>query len=134
MAKTVLVIDSHVAVRKMLNFALEVQGCRTVGVDGGGAADTLEALGRGGIDLLVLGINGPDDENSTLVGQVRLQPDLEGLPILLVGEPRLKLHYDLRAIGSCAWLNKPFRMHEIQGLVENLFGNAPLRPLPGDRK
>lgn len=132
MTKTALVIDSHVAVRQMLNFALEVQGCRTAGV--AGVSDPFEVLMHGGIDLLVLGIYGPDDVNSTLIREVRLQPDLEGLPILLVGEPRLKIHYDLRAIGSCAWLNKPFRMHEIQGLVESMLNNAPMKSRLGNQE
>jgi hypothetical protein len=48
------------------------------------------------------------------------------LPILLVGENHFKGEWNLRGIGNCAWLDRPFHMGELHGSVESLLGNVLL--------
>jgi DNA-binding response OmpR family regulator len=122
MAKTVLVLDKQKVTRGMLRFAMELQGFPVV--DAETADEAFAILCRGGVDLLVIGINGDNDDNADMISQVRLHPDLETLPILLVGENHLKSLLALKAFGCCAWLNKPFRMNEIHLQVESLLTNV----------
>ena len=122
MAKTVLVLDKQKVTRGMLRFAMELQGFRVV--DAERADEAFAALCRGDFDLLVIGINGDNDDNADMINQVRIHPNLEALPILLVGENHLKSLHALKEFGCCAWLNKPFRMNEIHLQMENLFSNV----------
>lgn len=122
MNKTVLVLDKQKVTRGMLRFAMELQGFRVVDTEI--ATEAFAVLCRGGVDLLVIGINDCNDDNANMISQVRLHPQLEVLPILLVGENHLKSLQALREFGCCAWLNKPFRMNEIHLQVESLIANV----------
>lgn len=124
MTKTIVVIDNQVVSRHMLRFALELQAYRVVEVED--VAGAFGVLASRNPDLLVVGINPAAADCSELVGELRRRPDMSGLPILLVGENHYKGEWDLRRIGNCSWLNKPFRMGELHGSVENLLGNALL--------
>ena len=124
MTRKVLVLDKQVATRRMLRFAMELQGFQVAEADDvPGALNELSC--RGGIDLLVIGLNAPDDDNAGAIDQVRHLLGQSELPILLVCEKRFKIQRDLCEIGFCAWLNKPFRMIEIQQLVDRLLCDAP---------
>ncbi|MCM2264115.1 MAG: hypothetical protein NDI73_02875 [Desulfuromonadales bacterium] len=128
MPKSVLLIDKHAAARGMLRFALELQGYRVAEADG--ASGVPGALAAGNPDLLVIGVDPSDTGSGDLIKEVRWRPGLGSLPILLVGEDRYADQWDLRMIGNCAWLNKPFCMGELPGLIESLLGAVSL---PGDR-
>jgi len=121
MAKTVLVLDKQKVARGMLRFALELQGFQVV--DAEIATEAFAVLCRGGVDLLVIGINGGNDDNADMIRRVRLHPDLEALSILLVGNSLKSLHA-LKEFGCCTWLNKPFRMNEIHLQVESMIANG----------
>lgn len=122
MNKTVVVIDRHVASRHMLRFALEMQAYKVVEVED--VAGAYAVLSIRNPDLLVIGIGPSAAEHRDLVGELRRNPEMNGLPILLVGEDPLKETWDLRGIGNCSWLNRPFRVGELHSLVESLLGNA----------
>jgi len=122
MSKTVVVIDKQAVARHMLRFALELQEYRVVEVED--VSGALGALASRNPDLLVIGISPFAADCKDLVGEVRRRPDLDDLPILLVGENRFKDEWDLPMIGNCAWLNKPFRMGELHGLVDSLLSNV----------
>lgn len=124
MPKSVLLIDKHAATRGMLRFALELQGYRVA------EAEDLSAIPRalvnGSPDLLVIGVDPSVVDSGDLVREVRWRPGLGRLPILLVGENQYAAQWDLSLIGNCAWLNKPFHMGELPGLVESLLGTVAL--------
>lgn len=120
MPKSVLLIDKHAATRGMLRFALELQGYRVAEVEE--LSVILHALANGSPDLLVIGVDPSAADSGDLVGEVRRRPGLDRLPILLVGESQYAVQWDLGLIGNCAWLNKPFHMGELPGLVESLLG------------
>ena len=121
MAKAVLVLDKQKVTREMLRFAMELQGFRVV--DAVRADAAFADLCRDDFDLLVIGINDDNDDNADMVRQVRRHPDMEALPILLVGENHLKSLFAMREFSCCAWLDKPFRMNEIHLQVESLIVN-----------
>jgi DNA-binding response OmpR family regulator len=128
MTKTILIFDKQAIARRLLRFALELQGFRVV--ETGGLFEVLEALAGSRPDLLVIGVDLIDAGIHDLAAGVRRRQDLDGLPILLVGERQCRERMNLQMIGNCAWLDKPFRMGELHGLVEGLFCCAPL---PGNR-
>ena len=129
MTRKVLVLDRQMATRRMLCFAMELQGFQVAEAeDVPGALKA--AASRGTVDLLVIGLNAPDDDNAGAIDQVRRVLGLGELPILLVGEKRFATHRDLRELGFCAWLNKPFRLAEIHELAERLLGDTPFAASP----
>ena len=124
--KTVVLTDSQIVLKRMLRFAMELQGYRVVDTDD--AAGAQAALAGDHCDLLVAGVYPDREETRALISAVRCQPQHDSLPILLVGEPQLRADWDLRAIGTCAWLDKPFRMGELHALVESLLRGMTLPP------
>ena len=127
MPKTVLLIDSQMAARRMLRFAMELYEYRVVELADASGAQA--ALTGNCPDLLVIGINASDAGQQTLLSQLRQQPAFALLPVLLVGENRCRPRWDLRTIGNCAWLDKPFCMGEFHHLVDTLLAPSRL-PLP----
>lgn len=125
MIKTVMIIDSQIVTRRMLRFAMELQGHRIVDVDDLSAA-LVELCKGDNIDLLIVGLNTPDDENCELIRRIRQQEALDNLPILVVGDKRLASCRAEMVIGNSTWLNRPFRISELHGVAECLFGNVPL--------
>lgn len=124
MTKTILIFDRQAIARRLLRFALELQGFRVVEI--GDLFGAFEALVAARPDLLVIGVDLADTGRHDLADNVRRRPDLVDLPILFLGERQYRERMNLQTIGNCAWLDKPFRMGELHGLVEGLLGCAPL--------
>ena len=119
---TIVLIDRQLVLRRMLRFAMELQGYQTVEADDiDGVHAVLAASGR---NLLVVGVYPGEDDVRALVDEIRRQPAYGSLPILLVGDKHLRTDWDLRAIGGCAWLDKPFRMRDLHAFVDSLFDNV----------
>lgn len=124
MTKTVLIIDRQAIARRLLRFALELQGYRVV--EAGDLFGALDALAGCQPHLLVIGIESIEMDIPELVLAARRQLALNDLPVLLLGEEQCRERADLRLIDRCAWLNKPFRIGELDSLVEGLLGSVPL--------
>lgn len=124
MNKTIMIFDRQAIARRLLRFALELQGFLVIEM--GDRFGALETLTSSRPDLLVIGVDPADSGRHDLADSVRRRPGLEELPLLFVGERPCRDRLDLRMIGNCAWLDKPFRMQELLGLVESLLGCAPL--------
>jgi DNA-binding NtrC family response regulator len=124
MTKAVLLIDSQMATRRMHRFAMELLEYRVVELDN--QAGVLAELSGSCPELLILGVNADDAGRQNLLSQLRQQPAFDALPVLLIGEDHLRSNWDLRAIGHCAWLNKPFRIGELHDQVATLM--APVFP------
>ena len=123
MPVSVLIVDRQVATRRMLRFALEIQDVRIAEADGAAAA--LALLERGQIDLMIIGFENPDEENVGIIDQVRGRDGLEELPILLVSDRRHRAFRNLRELGRCAWLDKPFRVTDVHERVGRLIDIIP---------
>lgn len=124
MTRVAVLIDSQVAARHMLRFAMELNGYRVAELEH--ASGTLAALAGACPGLLVLGIHPSDPGQQTLLSRVRQQPVLAVLPVLLVGENRFRPSWDLWTTGNCAWLDKPFRIGELHRVLDNLLAQAGL--------
>ena len=124
MTKVVVLIERQITARRMLRFAMELQEYRVVEVEN--LVSVQAVLIDNPMDLLIIGIDAGNAILRQLVDQVRQSPCWEDLPIVLVGEPQLRLHWDVRMIGNCAWLDKPFRMGELHSLIESMVGSVPL--------
>ena len=73
------------------------------------------------IDLRLPGMNGLE-----LLREMRRQ-QFRGQVVVLSAYSDTDLALEARALGAAYWLNKPFDLDELLGLVEELLGEAPKR-------
>ena len=131
MPVTVLIVDRQLSTRRMLRFALELQDVGIAEADGATAA--LALLERGQVDLMIVAFESPDEEHVGIIDQVRGSGDFADLPIMLVGDPRHRAFRDLRELGRCVWLDKPFRVTDVHERLGRLIDILP-RPVPPGAK
>ena len=69
-----------------------------------------------------------------MIDQVRSREGLAELPILLVGDRRHQAFRNLRELGCCAWLDKPFRVTDVQERVTRLLGTVSRPAAPATNR
>ena len=124
MPKTVLVVDDQASLRQMVRFALQFQGLNVVEAENGREALAQLAVQR--IDLVVTDWKMPEMDGLELIRRIRQTEGLEALPIVLVSCVRdIEAKREAQAAGTMVWLQKPFRMSEIQTVVETALLAGP---------
>lgn len=114
-SKRILVVDDEEAVREILAEGLESFGYEAVAV--GSAAQALERLRSGGVDLVLTDIEMPGGSGMVLLRRVKeLVPDLDVVMVTGV----VDAHTAIEAIrrGASDYLTKPFNLDEVQIVVE----------------
>ena len=114
-SKRILVVDDEEAVREILAEGLESFGYEAVAV--GSAAQELERLRSGGVDLVLTDIEMPGESGMVLLRRVKeLVPDLDVVMVTGV----VDAHTAIEAIrrGASDYLTKPFNLDEVQIVVE----------------
>ncbi len=110
MKRKVLVVDDSLTVRMHLDEGLSEAGFEVVGVST--LADAREAIGAGGIDLLILDVHLPDGEGTDLLREIRAtETDAQHLPVMLLSsqsavEDRVRGLF----IGADEYAGKPYVM------------------------
>lgn len=123
---TVLVVDDDPGLRALLAEYLSGRGLEVQL-----AADGREALARlraGAVDLCVLDLMMPGMDGFELLGIVRREPALAGLPVLMLtarGEDTDRI-VGLE-LGADDYLSKPFSMAELLARVKALLRRAEMR-------
>lgn len=125
MTKTVLIVDGQAISRRLLRFALELQGYRVV--EAGDVFSAVDALAKINPSLLVACVDSPDAGSWKLALEIRRRQQPANLPILFHGESQYREVLNAGMIGNCAWLDKPYRMGDLHSLVEALL-DRPLLP------
>jgi DNA-binding response OmpR family regulator len=87
------------------------------------AADGLRAALESSPDLVLLDVGLPDGDGFALTRQLRAEPTLAGLRIVLVTGHELDPDESVRA-GADGILRKPIRIEELRGAVDRLLRDA----------
>jgi two-component system chemotaxis response regulator CheY len=107
MAKTALIVDDSVSMRKMVAFTLRQAGFDVV--EGENGQDALTRMAGRKIEIIVTDLNMPVMDGFTFIRAVRRRPDSRFTPILmLTTESQGDKKQEGRAAGATGWIVKPF--------------------------
>jgi len=121
MPKSICIVSNQPGPLQLIRFSLNMQKLELLEAGDGLAA--FELLARRQVDLVVLDAKQPPATAVEFVRRVRKTDKYADLPIIVVG-----CHNDRKAwleVGGPVvpyWLNRPFRISEIQSMVENCLG------------
>lgn len=119
MSKIICIVDDQPALRQMLRLALNFQGVAVIeAVDG---ADALDKIANHHVDMMIVDWQMPVMDGLELLRRLRKMDAYRDLPILLVScRDDLAARQEARALGVVTWLKKPFRVSEVQAVVEHV--------------
>lgn len=123
MSKTICVVDDQPSLRQMLRFTLSVHGYEVLEAENG--VDALDILSKEHVDMLIVDWQMPMMDGLALVKKLRENSAYENLPIIMVScRDDLSARKKAYSLGVITWLKKPFRMAEVQRVVENGLGDS----------
>lgn len=123
MSKVVCIVDDQTSLRQMVRFALNVQGLDVLEAENG--VDALEKLQKNHVDILIVDWQMPVMDGLELVSHLRKIEQYLELPVIFVScGDDLMAKKTAMSLGALAWLKKPFRLSEIQSVVECGLGLA----------
>ncbi len=119
MAKTIMIVDDSVSIRKVVRLTLEQTGFTVIdAVDG---VDALKKLNGVKIHLLITDVNMPNMDGITLVREAKKLPAYKFTPMMmLTTEASNEKKMQGRAAGAKAWLVKPFQPPMLLNAVSKL--------------
>ena len=142
MTTRILLVEDNERLAAMLRSFLESRGHLVSSATDG--APALAALGKGGIDLLILDLKLPGMSGVEVLQRVRRSPSLKALPVIIMTGVYRGEGYARGAekLGVKAYLEKPFGKEEFLQAVGSALEQAPRRrdfagllvELFGDRK
>ena len=118
MSKVICIVDDQPALLQMLRFALNFQGVTVIeAVDG---ADALNKISTQHVDMLITDWQMPVMDGLALVRSLRKIEAYADLPTVVIScRDDLEARKEARSLGVMTWLKKPFRISEIQPVVEH---------------
>jgi len=123
MHKTICVVDDQPSLRQMLRFALSAQGHNVIEAENG--VDALDKLAKQPVDMLIVDWQMPVMGGLDLVRRLREDRVYSDIPIVMIScWDDVRARRDAYAMGVMTWLKKPFRMGDVQRVVENGLGMA----------
>jgi CheY-like chemotaxis protein len=114
---TILIADDHEEMRRLIVELLQAEGYAIRQAED--TDDVLQQLRGGRPDLLILDVNMPGDGGIAALRQIRADPALEGLPVLLL-TGSVELAAEKPAAGADAQLPKPFPIEDLHSTVRGL--------------
>jgi two-component system chemotaxis response regulator CheY len=119
MAKTIMIVDDSVSIRKVVKLTLEQSGFNVIdAIDG---VDALKKLNGVKIHLLITDVNMPNMDGITLVQEAKKLPAYKFTPMMmLTTEASNEKKMQGRAAGAKAWLIKPFQPPMLLNAVSKL--------------
>ena len=123
MPKCICIVDDHLNIREMLRYALTLQGVEVVeAVDG---ADALEKIVALDIDLFLIDWLMPNMDGLEMLRRLRAMEAFTETPVVMIsGRDDIEARNRARELGVLYWLKKPFRISELQRVVENSLYHA----------
>lgn len=124
--EAILVVDDSISVRKMTSRFLESEGWEVdTAVDG---LDALDKLAKGRFRLVITDLEMPRMHGYELIAEIRRQPALQHLPIIVCSSRSSDKHRSRAAeVGAQGYLTKPFTKEQ---LVEEMVRVAGRDILP----
>jgi DNA-binding response OmpR family regulator len=118
MSKVICIVDDQPALLQMLRFALNFQGLTVIeAVDG---TDALEKISTQHVDMLITDWQMPAMDGLELIRRLRNIEAYADLPTVVIScRDDLEARKEARSLGVMTWLKKPFRISEIQLVVEH---------------
>lgn len=121
MTKTICVVDDQPSLRQMLRFTLNAYGYNVLEAENG--VDALKILAREHIDMMIVDWQMPLMNGLELVRKLRANNAYEDLPVVVVScWDDFTARKEAYSMGVITWLKKPFRMAEVQRVVESGLG------------
>jgi CheY-like chemotaxis protein len=117
-AKTIMVIDDSIVIRKMIEIALEDEDFRILSATSG--KDGMEAVERENPDLIILDMLLPDMNGIDVLKKIKETRDLP--VIMLSGKDSPQLVENAKEAGVNDFLPKPFKDEELVEKVKTLIG------------
>ena len=114
----ILIADMHMASRQMLRFALELKGWKAVDADS--APPALELLAEGGFGLILISLYPGESVGRTVLEGLCDPGRSSALPVILIGDPMLRVEFAALLWRATAWIDRPFRVSELTALVESV--------------
>ena len=113
---TILTIDDNPVNLRMLSALLQEQGFDSVQADGGHSG--LDMASRRKPDLILLDINMPDMDGYEVCRQLKGDPDLRSIPVLMVsGEYEVEAKVRCFQLGAADYITKPYNRDEIMARI-----------------
>lgn len=121
MSKHILVVDDEARIREVLHYALQKEGFTVTCVETGPAA--IEAVDRGGVDLMVLDVMLPEMDGLEVCRRLRMQSRKQSrLPILFLSARGEEVDRIVGLeLGGDDYLTKPFSPRELVARVRAVF-------------
>jgi len=130
-AKKILIIDDDPDIVPLLTYGLKKRGYGVVG--GSDGREALPLASRHMPDLIIIDVNLPGMNGDEAVRILKRDEKLKHIPVILMSS----MHEGLseRSEASCAeaYINKPFGLDELSGMVNKFCvpaGRAALAPAP----
>jgi DNA-binding response OmpR family regulator len=121
MSKVICIVDDQPSLRQMLRFSLKVDGLQVLEAENG--VDALDKLANHDVDMMIVGWQMPKMDGMDLVRRLRKDECYADMPIVIIScRDDLDARKEARSLGVIAWLKKPFRIVEIQSVVESSMG------------
>lgn len=115
-----MVVDDQVTMRRMIRAFLAALGYKDV-IEVGDAESALPVLRQGGIDFLITDWNMPGMPGLELLKQVRSDPNLKNLPVLLLtAEAKREQIVAAAQAGVSGYIVKPFTEQVLKDKIEKI--------------
>lgn len=119
LSKVVLIIDDNDDIRQLLRMTLEFEDFDVLEASGGAAGLEMAHLRRP--DMIICDVMMPGMDGHALCQAVTADPDLRGIPVLMLSALDKKADVDrARAAGARGYLVKPFSPTELMQAVRHL--------------
>ncbi|MDP9050155.1 MAG: response regulator [Acidobacteriota bacterium] len=127
MAFNILIVDDSPAMRRVVRRVVEISGM-DVGkyLEAGNGLEALLVLRADWVDLIMTDINMPDMDGEELLLEVRIDPALACIPVLIVSTDRSEARAkQMISLGADGYVTKPFLPSTLSQEMYRLLGGAP---------
>ncbi len=116
MAKTLMIVDDSVTMRKIIIRTVRMSGLEFEKTEeAGNGVEALEKLSDGPVDIMLCDVNMPEMSGTELVKEVRKLSDCENTKIIMVStESSQELIDGVIADGANGFITKPFTPEKFQ--------------------
>jgi two-component system chemotaxis response regulator CheY len=127
MAFNILIVDDSPAMRRVVRRVLEISGVeigRCLEAENG--SDALVKLRSDWVDLVMTDINMPEMNGEQLLTEVRKDPLLAAIPVLVISTDRSEARAKrMMALGADGYVSKPFLPATLSEELYRLLGGDP---------
>lgn len=125
MSLNVLVVDDSAVMRSMLIRTLRLSGLPLTNVyQAGNGAEALATLSAHEVDLALVDINMPIMNGEQLIEQVRANPRLAGVTLVVVSTEGSETRIEALRTRGVSFVHKPFTPEQVRATVLKVLGVA----------